>query len=47
MNNHRELLNPLRSSLFTCVSAVFVLALTSGTLHAAVLEEVVVTAQET
>ena len=46
MNNHRELLNPLRSSLFTCVSAVFVLALTSGTLPAAVLEEVVVTAQK-
>ena len=46
MNNPRELLVPLRSSLFTCISAVFVLVMASGALHAAVLEEVVVTAQK-
>ena len=46
MNNPRELLVPLRSSLFTCISAVFVLVVASGALHAAVLEEVVVTAQK-
>ncbi len=46
MNNPRELLVPLRSSLFTCISAAFVLVFASGTLFAAVLEEVVVTAQK-
>ena len=46
MNNPHELLNPLRSSLFTCISVVFVFVVASGTLHAAVLEEVVVTAQK-
>ena len=46
MNNPRALPIPLRSSLFTRLSAVFVLVLASGTLFAAVLEEVVVTAQK-
>ena len=46
MNNPRELLNPLRSSLFTCIAAVSVIALISGTSQAALLEEVVVTAQK-
>ena len=46
MNNPRELLIPLQSRLFTCISVIFVLVAVSGTLHAAVLEEVVVTAQK-
>ncbi len=46
MNNLRELLNPLRSGFSACLSAVFVLVLASGAANAAVLEEVVVTAQK-
>ena len=46
MNNPRELLNPLRASLSTGIAAVFVLALVSDTLQAALLEEVIVTAQK-
>ena len=46
MNNRRELLNSLQSGLSACISVVFTLALTSGALHAALLEEIVVTAQK-
>ena len=46
MNDPRALLTPLRLRLFTCISAIFALVAASGALHAAVLEEIVVTAQK-
>ena len=46
MNNPRDLLNSLQSNLFICIVGASVLALTSGTLHAALMEEIVVTAQK-
>ncbi len=46
MDNPLELLNIRQSSLFTRIAAVSLLTLTSGAIHAALLEEVVVTAQK-